>query len=148
MKNNNGDIEHPCLAPLLIVHTVDSFLLIMYCYCCTELWMQNASFRVPSNIQWTTAVSRCWVLQTEVCLQIEMGKNPELWVCVHFKFFDDKGLVLFRFWVFLKIRFPFSSSYVNVGVMFGSIRFVFFINGIGKLFHGDHLLWINCNGTS
>jgi len=28
---------------------------------------------------------------------LEMGKNPKLWVCVWFSFFDDKGLVLLGF---------------------------------------------------
>ena len=66
---------------------------------------------------------------TSQSLWLEMGKNPEVWIRVRFWLFDDKGSVLFGFWVLLKYRF--GSSSVNVGFGFGSIEF--FVDGIGNM---------------
>ena len=43
-----------------------------------------------------------------------MGRNPQFWVCVLFRFFDDK----FGFWVLLKIGFVFISLNVEFGFLY------------------------------
>ena len=43
-----------------------------------------------------------YLLILSVSFVLEMGKNPQFWFHVRFRFSDDKGSVLFGFWVLKK----------------------------------------------